>query len=111
MIRVRELRGVFGNISQKELADVAGVSYATISRIEKAQHEGRGVDWVSYPVAERIMDWAFAKARSMCQGCEVEVQHMPNRSCTEYGRDMFTFYSPEDLTERWMDFRIGGLLR
>lgn len=111
MIRVRDLRGVFGNISQKELAEVAGVSYATISRIEKAQHEGRGVEWVSYPVAERIMDWAFAKARSMCQGREVEVVHMPNRSCTEYGRDMFTFYSPDDLTERWMDFRIGGLLR
>lgn len=111
MIRVRELRGRFGNISQKELAEVAGVSHATISRIEKAQQEGRGVDWVAYPVAERIMDWAFAEARSMCQGREVEVLHMPNRSCTEYGRDMFTFYSPEDLTERWLDYRIGSLLR
>lgn len=111
MIRVRDLRVVFGNISQKELADVAGVSYATISRIEKAQYEGRGVDWVSYPVAERIMDWAFARARSVCQGCEVKVQHMPNRSCTEYGRDMFTFYSPEDLTERWLDNRLGPLYR
>lgn len=108
MIDVRALRKRW-NITQQELAEIAGCSHAMISRIEKSCERNEPMGGVSFTVACAIMDYFHYRVqREGWNGEAAEFVRMPNRACTGFGRDIWSFYCVEDVTERWYNFYRGA---
>ena len=98
------------NMSQQAFADFAGVSRQLVSRIEvmQAKDDRPNMDCISFRAAAAIMDALFALVESDRTGERPEVKSMPKISTSAFGRNIWSFYCPEDFTTQWLEFWLSG---
>ena len=98
------------NMSQQAFADFAGVSRQLVSRIEvmQAKEDEPNMDCISFSAAAAIMAALFALVESDKTGKEPAKKGIPKISTSAFGRNIWSFYCPEDYTTQWLEFWLSG---